>query len=364
MSIPAELSRVERWLLSIALVLIIIVAVKEISYIVTLFLMSLILTLLSMPAMLWLRKKGFPNFHAALVITCAAILIILAFIFLTMLSFNTLMADLPQYQNELDTRVHGVAAILNYYGISTAANGLPSINLGDIMNLGDVMTFGLSGFMGVVEGVMFLFFVGVTTFFMLLDAPRVTLRMEERFGRDSDTMRQLNKMTGYIIDFIVVRTETNFIHGLLFGGFLGIIGVHGAILWGVLTFLLGYIPYFGLVVAAVPALFFAWLQFGPLGALAVIAAVCFLNLVVENPIYSFLAARKFEMPALVVIISVIFWGWLLGLVGMLFAIPFTLLLLLVFEIIEELRWINVALGVTHLFEDIKRGDPGLVTRDG
>ena len=152
----------------------------------------------------------------------------------------------------------------------------------------------------------------------------------------------------------VVRTETNFIHGLLFGGFLGIIGVHGAILWGVLTFLLGYIPYIGLFIAAIPAIFFAWLQFGIPGALAVIVAVGVLNLLVENPIYSFLAARKFEMPALVVIISVIFWGWLLGLVGMLFSIPFTLLLLLVFEMVEELRWINVALGVSHLFEEHKQ----------
>ncbi len=59
------------------------------------------------------------------------------------------------------------------------------------------------------------------------------------------------------------------------------------------------------------------------------------------------------MPALIVIISVIFWGWLLGLVGMLFSVPFTLLLFLVFELVDELRWINVSLGVHHLFEDKK-----------
>jgi len=64
------------------------------------------------------------------------------------------------------------------------------------------------------------------------------------------------------------------------------------------------------------------------------------------------------MPALIVILSVIFWGWQLGLVGMLFSIPFTLLMLLLFEIIEELRWINVALGVNHLFMDHKHKKPG------
>jgi AI-2 transport protein TqsA len=128
----------------------------------------------------------------------------------------------------------------------------------------------------------------------------------------------------------------------------------------VLTFLLGYIPYFGLLIAAIPALFFAWLQFGTPGAIAVIVAVCVLNLIVENPVYSYLAARKFEMPALIVILSVIFWGWLLGLVGMFFAIPFTLMLLLIFESCDELRWINTTMGVGRLFgcEGAEKGSAG------
>ena len=344
------LSRVERGLLVIALVFIIIIAMKTVSFIVTLFLMAIILTMLMLPAMQWLRKKGLSDFLAVLVITIVAILIVLGFIFFTMLSFNSLVADLPQYQSELDTRLQDITALLSSYGITVTTEGASSIQIGDIIG------FGVSGIVSAAEAVEFIFFVGVTTFFMLLEVPHLASRMENWIGRDSEAVRQMNLMTGYVIDFIVVRTETNFIHGILFGGFLGIMGVHGAILWGVLTFLLGYIPYFGLIIAAIPAVFFAWLQYGIPGAIGVIAAVAVLNLFVENPIYSFLAARKFEMPALIVIISVIFWGWLLGLVGMLFSIPFTLLLLLVFELVDELRWINVALGVNHLFEDKRHSE--------
>lgn len=353
MSFPMEFSRVERWLLSIALIFIIIIAMKEISFIVTLFLMSLILTLLALPAVFWLKERGLSNFHATLVVTCLGILVVLGFIFFTMLSFNSLVASLPQYQSELNNRVNDINALVDSYGISFSSDGQPLIKLSDIMQ------YGYTGFMGVLGAVEFLFFVAIMTFFMLLDVPRAMSLVEERLGSNSETARKMNQLIGYVTDFIVVRTETNFIHGLLFGGFLGIIGVHGAILWGVLTFLLGYIPYIGLFIAAIPAIFFAWLQFGIPGALAVIVAVGVLNLFIENPIYSFLAARKFEMPALLVIISVIFWGWLLGLVGMLFSIPFTLLLLLLFEMVEELRWINVALGVKHLFEEHrheKKGD--------
>ena len=344
---PGDASRTERILLFIALIFIIIIAIKMTAYVITIFLMALILTLLVLPCLLWLKNKGFSDLHAVLVITTVATLVILGILFATILSFNTLLADLPQYQTELNARLQDLSATLSTMGISSITNGAPTINLTDIVSMG------LVGVMSIFDAFMFLFFVGVTTFFMLLEAPNISARLEQRFGKDSDTMQQLSRMTGYVIDFIVVRTETNFVHGVLFGGFLGIMGVHGAILWGVLTFILGYIPYFGLIIAAIPAIFFAWIQFGIPGAVAVIAAVCVLNLIVENPVYSYLAAQKFEMPALIAILSVIFWGWLLGLVGMLFSIPVTLLVLLVFQMCDDLRWINEVLGVSHLFDDTK-----------
>lgn len=343
--IPDDMSRIERTLLIIALLFIIVIAVKMTAYVVSLFLMSFVITLLALPTMNWLKSKGLSDFLSVMVITLLACLIVVAFIALTALSFHTLISDLPQYQDDLDMRLADITQIFASAGFPNALSTAPALNISDVMNVG------IASAMSLADGLMFIFFVGVTSFFMLLEAPRLTQRFERKFGKDSETVRKLSRMTGYVIDFIVVRTETNFIHGFLFGGFLGIMGVHGAILWGVLTFLLGYVPYFGLIVAAVPALFFAWLQFGIPGAVAVIVAVGFLNLVVENPVYSFLTARKFEMPALIVILSVIIWGWLLGLVGMLFAIPFTLMLLLTFELCEDLRWINVTLGINHLFEE-------------
>jgi predicted PurR-regulated permease PerM len=128
-------------------------------------------------------------------------------------------------------------------------------------------------------------------------------------------------------------------------------GVHAAILWGILTFVLSYIPFIGLIIAAIPAVFFAWLQFGVPGALAVIGVVFVLNTIVENPVYTYLASQKFEISALLVILSVVIWGWLLGLIGLLFSVPITLMLLLLFQMCDETRWINKLFGVSHLFED-------------
>jgi predicted PurR-regulated permease PerM len=186
---------------------------------------------------------------------------------------------------------------------------------------------------------------------MLLEAPRMPGRIVRIFGNQSDRVMQFSRMSRYLIDFVIVRTETNFVHGVLFGGFLFFMGVHGAVLWGTLTFLLSYIPYIGLIIAAIPAIFFAWLQFGNWGAIAVIAAVCLLNLVVENLVFTHFASRRFELPAVIVILSVIFWEYVLGLAGMVFAVPITLMVLILFQCSDNLRWVNVLLGIDRFFEE-------------
>lgn len=336
---------IERSALFIALVLIIIIGIKMIEFVFNLLLISLILTLMTIPAMDWLKKKGVPANIAVMVVTGIACLFVLVLVLLTFYSFQVLLSDLPLYQTDLNQRLADITALLGRFGFDANLSSSSSIKL---MEIAPTL---LSSMISIGEALMYVFFIGVTTFFMLLEVPNITRRIEKMYATQTEKFRQMSRMSGYIIDFIIVRTETNLVHGVLFGGILSIMGVHAALLWGILTFFLGYIPYLGLVAAALPAIFFAYLQFGLWGAVAVIVVVVVLNLVVENPVFSYLASRKFEMPALVVILSVIFWGWLLGIAGLLFAVPITLLALIVIQSCDDLRWLNELLGVNHLFEE-------------
>ena len=352
MNSPAEWSLIERSALFIALVLIIIIGIKTIEFVFNLLLVSLILTLMTIPAMDWLKKRGVPAKIAVMVVTVLACLFVLVLILLTFYSFQVLVADLPKFQTDLNQRIVDITALLGNYGFDFNLGSAPSVKLMDI-----APTL-LSSMINISETIMYVFFIGVTTFFMLLEVPNITHRVEKMYTAQTEKFRQMSRMSGYIIDFIIVRTETNLVHGVLFGGILSIMGVHAALLWGILTFFLGYIPYLGLAAAAIPAIFFAYLQFGLWGAVAVIVVVAALNLIVENPVFSYLASRKFEMPALVVILSVIFWGWLLGIAGMLFAVPITLMVLIFFQSCDDLRWLNELLGVNQLFgEGNKKPDP-------
>ena len=206
-------------------------------------------------------------------------------------------------------------------GIGTQMFSLSSINLQTIVDIF------LPSILSLSDLIMYIFFIGVTTFFLLMELPHLEARIRRYLNTDPEKFSEVSRLSRFMVDFIVVRTETNLIHGILFGGGLWIMGVHAAVLWGILTFLLCYIPFIGLIIAAIPAIFFAWIQFGVWGAVAVIALVCVLNLVVENPVVSYLAARKFRVPALLVIVSTLFWAWVLGFVGLVFGIPITLMVL-------------------------------------
>jgi len=345
MNSPAEWSGIERSALFIALILIIIIGLKMIEFVFNLLLISLILTLMTIPAMDWLKKRGVPASIAVLVVTALACIFVLILILLTFYSFQVLISDLPMYQADLNQRLADITTLLGKYGLDASTTSSSSIKLMDI-----APTL-LSSMISISEALMYVFFIGVTTFFMLLEVPNITCRVEKMYAAQIEKFRQMSQMSGYIIDLIIVRTGTNLVHGVLFGGILSIMGVHAAQLRGFLTFFLGYIPYLGLVAAALPAIFFAYLQFCLWGALGVIAVVVVHNLIVDNPVFSYLASCKFEMPALIVILSVIFWGWLLGIAGMLCAVPITLMALIFIQCCDDLRWLSELLGGSQLFDE-------------
>ena len=119
MTFPATISRTERVLLCLALVVVIIFGIRMAGTVITIVLVALILTLLLYPATRWLRIKGLPAPVAVSVVTVAAALCIVVIVYLTVSSFNVIIADLPQYQNDLAVRLANITAFFSAHGIST-----------------------------------------------------------------------------------------------------------------------------------------------------------------------------------------------------------------------------------------------------
>lgn len=335
---PRHLSTI----LLLTAVVFLVIGIQAISYIITIIAVSMILAMIVYPATKALRSKGLPEIAAVGAVTIIACLAVLLMCYLVFFSFENLVSAIPLYQQELTARLSEIVALLDRYGIATGSFTPSSVNLQGFAG------FLSSSAISIADLLLYLFFIAVTTIFMLLEAPRMPGRIQ-KVTKSPKTVEAFSRMSRFLIDFVIVRTEANLVHGFLFGSFLWVMGVHAAFLWGVLTFLLSYIPYIGLIVAALPAIFFAWLQFGIWGAIAVIAAVAVLNALVENPIFAHFASMRFDIPALVVILSVIFWGWALGVAGMIFAVPLTLIVLMVAQFSDDWAWVNTLLGVDHLF---------------
>ncbi len=330
-------------LLLLTAVVFLIIGIEAIAYIITIIVVSLILAMIAYPATRALRSRGLPEIAAVGVVTVIACLAVLLLCYFVLFSFESLVSDLPLYQQELTARLSEILAVLDRFGIETGSFSPSSVNLQAIAG------FLSSSAISIADLLLYLFFIAVTTIFTLIEAPRMPERIRKVTGNRPESLEAFSRMSRFLLDFVIVRTEANLVHGFLFGAFLWVTGVHAAVLWGLLTFLLSYIPYIGLIAAALPAIFFAWLQFGPWGAVMVIAAVAVLNALVENPIFAHFASRRFDIPALVVILSVIFWGWALGVAGMIFAIPLTLIVLMLIQASEDWAWVNTILGVDHLF---------------
>ena len=134
-------------------------------------------------------------------------------------------------------------------------------------------------------------------------------------GDPKQTFPQFTKFADDMKRYMVIKTLISLATGILIAFWLYILGVDYPILWGFLAFLLNYIPNIGSVVAAIPAVILAFIQFGIGSAALVIVGYIVVNFIIGNVIEPRLMGRKLGLSTLVVFLSLIFWGALLGLVG-------------------------------------------------
>jgi len=183
-----------------------------------------------------------------------------------------------------------------------------------------------------------------TITFMLLEASGLPgkLRLVHEYPRSS-----LPKFTKFVDDikrYMVIKTLLNLIAGTLITLWLSLLGVDFPVLWGFLAFLLHFVPSVGSIVAAVPAVLLALIQLGGGSALLTAAGYIVIGMTVGNVVEPRIMGHRFGMSPLVVFLSLIFWGNLLGLVGALLCVPLTMTVKLACEASEDARWVAVLLG--------------------
>lgn len=184
----------------------------------------------------------------------------------------------------------------------------------------------------------------LTVVFILLEASTFPKKLQAAFGDNPETQRRYQLIVARIRSYLVIKTAISLLTGLLIAAWLRLFGVPFAGLWGLLAFLLNYIPNIGSIIAAIPALLVAWLDLGLLVAAAACIGYVVVNMAVGNILEPRVMGRGMGLSALVVFCSMVFWGWALGPVGMLLSVPLTMAARVAFEGFDDTRWLGTLLG--------------------
>ena len=169
------------------------------------------------------------------------------------------------------------------------------------------------------------------------------LASDKRFGKIVDEVQ------GYL----VIKTLVSLGTGTLLGTWSWAMGLDLPILLGLIAFVLNYVPTIGSIIASVPAIALALVQVDPVTASfagidvqrAAIVGAGYLtvNVVFGNWLEPTLMGRRLGLSTLVVVLSLVFWGWLWGPVGALLSVPLTMMVKIMLENTPDLRWIAVLL---------------------
>jgi predicted PurR-regulated permease PerM len=296
----------------------IIYGLKNASSIVSPILLAAIIAVTVAPLVGWLMTKGLPVWLTLLVTIGLLIALIVGLVLLLGTSANRLLETLPQYADSLEGQQEETQTNLESLGLGSLLS-LPRFDSETIMGLlGSLLQAIISALSGVVILLLVLIFA-------ILALPAFPSMIKTQFPDDPPVLRRFARLAGDLRQYLAALTGINLLVGLVDVVFLVILGVDFALLWGLLAFLLGYIPAVGFWLALIPPFLLALAEFGPGKALVVLVGYILINGGVQNFVQPKLMGLRVNLSPLVVVLSLVFWGWVLGPLGALLSVPMTVM---------------------------------------
>ncbi|WP_292464178.1 AI-2E family transporter [Methanolobus sp.] len=301
---------------------------QNISSILITFIFSFFAALIFAPLVHWLQRKRVPTILSVGVVVFLFILIIAVLGIVIAVTITQLSGRIPAYETELT----GYMESLTQYLPSTEELSLNMVlrEFG-----GSVISISMGFLNGVINATTTVVLIIIITAFLLMDAAGTPKPIQKELEDEFVLLAKLHAFSKVVVDYVRVRTEANLITGGGVAVALLIGGIEFAIFWGIVMFIFSYIPYIGLFLASIPPALLALLQYGPIGALAVITVILIINMLAEDVLLPSLAGRDLELSPSVVLLSIIYWVYVLGPAGALIATPLTISIKIILESFEE-----------------------------
>jgi predicted PurR-regulated permease PerM len=327
-----------RWLINLAALFVIVAGLRAAAQILAPFLLSLFIAILLWPLVSWLYRHRVPAWLAiALADVGLVVLMVLTALFIGK-SIDNFLGNLPFYQSRLQANMAGLLEWLTEQGIEVSRERLAEFfNAARLVQWAGVLLNTLTA--AFANGAMILFYVT----FMFLEAFLLPDKFQAIFG-DTKLAARFEAFFANLRRYLHLKNLISLATGLAVAFWLTLLEVDYPILWGAVAYVLNFIPNIGSFVAALPAILLALVQHGAWNALYTALGYLVINTVIGGFIDPRIVGKGLGISTLAVLLSLIFWGWVLGPVGMFLSVPITVIFKMFLEDSPHTRWIAILLG--------------------
>ena len=324
-----------RFVIILASMVIVIAGLREASSIIVPFLLSIFIAIMCSGLFAWMRERGIP--------AVLAISIIVLFIFGAIFgmgayigaSVSDFIKQLPYYQQRIHDMMTIVIKWLRGFNIYISERMiLKYFDPGSVMN---VIANLLSGLGSALTYALLIFFNVV---FILIEASNFPQKLAAS-GASGTSLMTIDRIVQSVQKYLALKTWISLSTGIIVTLWLMILGVRYPVLWGVVAFLLNYIPNIGPFIAAIPPILLSLVDSGLVSASLVTLGYVVIKTIMSDILEPIFMGRGLSLSILVVLLSLIFWGWVLGPVGMLLSVPLTMILKITCESFPSTRWIAI-----------------------
>ena len=339
----SSFSSVSRAIIVSAAVLVIVAGMKQSAALIVPFLLSVFIAVISFPLMSRMQQAGLPKGLALALVMSLVVSIGVGLTLLIGSSITDFSRMMPEYQERIAAEWTYVFQWLSSHGFSVTGVIRDAVDPAAAVGLVSSI---LKGFGNVLTDS---FLILLTVAFILMEAAGFTQKLLTLNTDDSSQSDDAAKVFSQVFveklrNYMSMKTVISMVTGFIVGVALWIIGVDYPVLWGVLAFMLNFVPNIGSIIAAVPAVMLTIVQLGMASAFLVAAVYIAVNVIIGSIVEPKYMGKGLGLSTLVVFVSLVFWGWVLGPVGMLLSVPLTITVKLALDSKPETQWLGHLLG--------------------
>ena len=330
---------ISRTILTISGLIIIFAGLKSADKIIVPFFVMFI-ALISFPLLKFFQSKKINTPLSVTLVIFTIVSVSLSIAALIGSSLNGFRKSLPFYKEKIYNEIDKISVVIEKYGIDIDSNALqeyvdPTFIMQSVANT-------ISAFGNVLTNYLLILLI---VMFTLLEAAGFSNKIKKAFNNSDQSIINFHVFSENMNKYLSIKTIVSIITGLIIYIALTIVGLDHAIMWGLMAFFLNYIPSIGSIIASIPAIIIALIQFNFYYTILVAIIYLVTNIVMGSLIEPRYLGKELGLSTLIIFLSLLFWGWLLGPVGMLLSVPLTMIVVkIALQSNNDTKWISILLG--------------------